>query len=475
MQMMKKIGRFLSSMQFAVILLVILAATCSAGSFIPQGQSYEWYAAQYSERTAALIRWLYLDDAFHSWWFVLISAFLCLNLLLCNLLRFPQLVRRCRREADPAQFFGGLAADGIADPGVFFAAMHFSGPKPAVTREGRERLFARRNLAGLWGAWTCHLGILLLIAGFSLGQLTKKEYTVYGVPGQTRQIGDTAFFLTIDDFTVGLREDDTVSQYTAEITVTEDPERSGRSEARRESAEISVNHPASLFGMKYYQNSTGWAAKVHITQNGQDLQDVVLCAGEYVPVENKPELVILLNAFYPDYVKDESGMPKTASGQLRNPAYLYTVYYQGSVLGMNVLLQEEELTIDDYVVTFSEPQNYTLIQIKKDSFISLALAGGLLTMLGLFLAFYLLPAKACAEKAEDGSWRVTAEGSKGGAIFREQFLEAVRKAGGTAGVADRAEETEPTEKKGEAEETESTKKTVEAEVAESTKKTVRPK
>ena len=212
--------------------------------------------------------------------------------------------------------------------------------------------------------------------------------------------------------------------------MTENSEQSGRSEAGSKSAVVSVNHPAKLFGMKFYQNSTGWAAKMHITQNGEDLQDAVLCAGESVPVENKPELVIFLNAFYPDYVKGEDGMPMTASGQIRNPAYLYTVYYQGSVLGMNVLMQEEKLTVDDYVITFSEPQSYTLIQIKKDSFTGLALTGGLLVMLGLLLAFYLLPRKAMAFRTAAGSWKVCASCGKGGAIFREQFEEAVRKAGG---------------------------------------------
>ncbi len=420
-------------MRFAIILLVILAAACSAASFIPQGQTFDWYSAQYSERTAALIKFLYLDDAYHSWWFALISAFLCLNLFACNLVRLPNLLRRFRKEADPLQKVIGLNAEGIQDPLAFFAALHLPGPKRAPGPEGEERLFSRRNIAGLWGAWVCHLGILLLIAGFALGQYTQKEYTVYGVPGQTKQIGDTAWFLTIDDFSVGLREDDTVSQYTANITVMEDPELSGRGGVRKESAEISVNHPATLFGMKYYQNSTGWAANVRITENGEDLQETVLCAGEYVPVENKPELVIYFNAFYPDYVKDENGMPSTASGQILNPAYLYTVYYKGSVLGMNVLLPEDELTIDDYTVTFSEPRNYTLIQIKKDSFTGLALAGGLLTMLGLLMALYLLPVKACAVRVGDGSWRVSASGPKGGVIFREQFERAVRKAGGTTG------------------------------------------
>ena len=62
--------------------------------FITQGEIYEWYYAQtYSDRIAALIIALSLDDAFHSWWFAPITAFLCVNLLMCSVLRFPQIRR----------------------------------------------------------------------------------------------------------------------------------------------------------------------------------------------------------------------------------------------------------------------------------------------------------------------------------------------------------------------------------------------
>ena len=90
----------------------------------------------------------------------------------------------------------------------------------------------------------------------------------------------------------------------------------------------------------------------------------------------------------------------TASGVVRNPAYLYTVYYQGQILGMNVLVGDEPLTIDDYVVTFTEPQSYTLIQIKKDSFTWLAFVGGIVTLAGLFLAFYRFPAKNSSRRPQ---------------------------------------------------------------------------
>ena len=431
MKKFKPFFRFLTSMQFAVILLVILAAACMAGSFITQGQTYAWYAARYSERAAAVIYALRLDDAFHSWWFILITAFLCLNLAGCSIARLPQLILRWRASG---QISGGetaaLKAEHVRDPQAFFKALGMpaavsgtvreaaSGEAGAGTGTGSKTLVSSRNRAGLFGPWICHLGILLLILGFGLGQMTKEDYTVYGVPGQTRPIGETPYTLTIDDFRIGLRNDDTVEQYTADITVSE------KDGDKTESASVSVNAPAKMFGMSFIQNSTGWAARVRVTKDGEPLQEETLCAGEYLAVADKPELVVYFNAFYPDFVMTDGG-PATASSEIRNPAYLYTVYYQGNILGMNALKQDEELTIDEYAVTFGDPQNYTLIQVKRDRFIPLAFLGGLLTAFGLFLSFYVLPVKVWAVKEnadEEPYWTVYASCPKGGVLFREKFL-----------------------------------------------------
>ncbi len=188
---------------------------------------------------------------------------------------------------------------------------------------------------------------------------------------------------------------------------------------------MSVNNPASLYGMKFYQNSTGWAAKINVKKDGAPLQDEVVCAGEYLIVKDKPDLVVFFSAFYPDYVMTPGVGPSTATGALNNPAYLYQVYYQEKLLGMNVLMPEEALTIDEYTVTFTDPQSYTLIQIKVDHFTWLALIGGLLTMLGLILAFYVQPAKVWAVK-NDAGWMIHGTSSKGGALFRDRLIEAAR-------------------------------------------------
>ena len=424
MTVLKKIFKFLSSMTFAIILLVILALACILASFITQGQSYEWYASAYSETAAAWIVAFRLNDAFHSWWFLAISLFLCLNLLLCNVLRLPQLIKRTKAEnsAEAALQTGSeIRADGITDPLPVFSRLHLKAPLQSEI-DGKPVLFASKNRLGLWGAWVCHIGILLLIAGFSLGQMTHVEYTVYGVPGQSKTIGDTDLVLTIDDFRIGLREDDTVEQYTADLTVRD---LSGKNGTEGQSASVSVNHPATLYGLRFYQNSTGWAATVSVTKNGEPLESEIVCVGEGLHMADQPDLIVYFNAFYPDYVFDAENGPMTASGALKNPAFLYSIYFQDQPVGMNVLLQCETIKINDYVITFSDPQNYTLIQIKKDSFTALALAGGLLTLAGLFLALYVLPLKAWAVQDEDGVWTVYGASRKRGSLFAEEFDRAV--------------------------------------------------
>ncbi len=435
----KKIWNFMTSMKFAVILLVVLAAACTAGSLVTQGQTLSWYASRYSERTAALIMALHLDDAFHSWWFVLINVFLCLDLIFCNLIRLPGLLKRIRaykklpvpvpdggKEPGTAGEYPGfeVLAEGIRDPEKLFGKLSMPSPQKTEDGSGRPVLFSVKNTAGFWGAWICHLGILFIIMGFSLGQMTKQEYTVYGVPGDTLAIGETGYTLHVNDFTVTLRDDDTVEQYTADITVTEPVT------GRQERDTVSVNDPAKLFGMSFYQNSTGWAAGIDITKDGEPLQDGIIYAGSFVAVADKPELVIYLNAFYPDYEMVPGQGPSTKSGKLLNPGYLYSVYYRGEILGMNALMQDEELTIDEYTVTFADPQSYTLIQIKKDRFIWLVFAGGLTTVAGLILAFYIRTCRVLAVQNEgpdpDRTWTAYGSSVKGGFIFREEFAAAVK-------------------------------------------------
>ncbi len=415
--MLKKIWKFLSSMRFAIILLLLVTLACALGSFIPQGQETEWYFETYSPRLAALIVGTGMDDLYHSWWLLGLTGFLCANLLLCNLLRLPQLLRRYRLAGTPAQRRSApvtASASGLASPDPVFAGLHM--PKPIeTTAEGRPLRYAAKNRAGLWGAWVCHLGILLLIVGFTLGQMSHREYTVVGVPGQNLPVEGTDYALGIDDFQVLLREDDTVEQYLAQVTLYDlsDP-----AHVTGGQAEISVNHPADLGGFRIYQNTVGRAARLTIAKDGQVLQDQICCLGDQISLLRTP-VSLTLQSYVPDYDRAEDGSPVAG--------YAYAVYINDEFYTMDVQPEGGSIGyLAPYEASYSEPQYYTIIQLKRDRFSGIALAGGLLTMLGLFLAFYLQPKQVWALQAEDGTWTVTGSCPKGGALFRDRFEELVK-------------------------------------------------
>jgi len=288
----KILGRAVS-MKTAVILLIILVAVCIAASIVPQGRTFEQYASAYSERSAAVIIALGLDDAYHSWWFTLLSVLLCLDLAACNLVRMPATARRAAKETEPAAASSmkpDAEASGIRDPQGFLRALGMPWGKEAEDSEGKRILFSSKNRIGIWGAWICHAGIFILILGFGLGQIFTESYAVYGVAGQEKEFG-SGYTLKIDDFRVLLREDDTVEQYISDITVNSP---SGGSA----SAEISVNHPGKMFGMKFYQNSTGWAAGIRVMKGDELIQSDTVCAGEYLEIRDVPGLVVFLNAVH---------------------------------------------------------------------------------------------------------------------------------------------------------------------------------
>lgn len=336
-----KLLRFLRGMPFSFILLVLIIAACVAGSVIPQGAAAAVYTARYGDLWGGVIQWLRLDRVFTCWWFIALAALLCLNLILCSISRFPA-VFRAWKAAGKREF-------------------------------------------GIWGSWLTHLGILLMIVGFAAGQLLASEATAYGIPGSTQPLEDTGLTLTIDGFDVALREDNTVEQYTAALTVT-------NAAGETCSGTASVNHPFQAFGYSFYQDSMGWACYVDIRKDGDSaVKTDLICAGEYTFPNDLPSLVLLFNKFYPDLARNPDGFLYTATPQLSNPHFLYTVYFDGGPLDMNLARPGETIRAGNYTFTMYDPVEYTLIVAKTDPTAWLVGVSSAVLLAGLFLSFYVRP------------------------------------------------------------------------------------
>ena len=100
MNKIKKILGFLFSMKVALLILGLFVLVCIAGSVIPQGQIPAVYENAYPG-WSGLILTVGLDDVFHSWWFILLTALLCGNLLGCNLVHISGIVNRVKAKTRP--------------------------------------------------------------------------------------------------------------------------------------------------------------------------------------------------------------------------------------------------------------------------------------------------------------------------------------------------------------------------------------
>jgi len=306
---------------------------------------------------AACIKGSLVDNPtmyFKEWWLIAMAGLLCLNLILCSVSRFPVVLKKYKR--------------------------------------------AEKKKIGAFGSWLTHLGMLFIIVGFAAGQFMSIEYTVYGIPGSIQPVGDSGYWLRIDDFNIDMRDDYTVEQYTASLTMVDE-------NGKEISGEASVNHPMSAFGFELFQDSTGWANYVDIYTNGELKKSDLICAGEYTYPDDRPNLRFYFNKFYPDLSRDSTGNIVTVSPVCNNPHSLFTVYYNNDVMGMNLASMEEAIDVNEYTFVMRDPVQYTLIVLKKDPTELFVGFAALLLLAGIFMAFYyrpIYPAASCeTQKTEE--------------------------------------------------------------------------
>ena len=402
MTILKKIYGFLISMKFAITLLILVVVGCILGSLLPQGYEPAYYMEQYGSRVGTLICIFYLDNVFHCWWFIALTAMLCLSVLLCNLSRVRSLIRKTKRAANPevaVRETPDVSAK-TSDPGSAFRRLHIYRPV-RTDADGAETLFGCRNRVGLWGAWICHLGIVLIVIGYALGQMTLFDSMIHGLPGETLEIDGTPYSVTIDDFRVERNETGFIRQYSTDLTVT-DASKSTRS------GTSSVNSPAKLFGYKFYQEATGQVAVVTLYEGGNSLGSRLMAISDVLLVSHDPDRLYVVGGF-------------DANGYYR--LLCYDFHNNRVPEGDRSVLPGERITLTPEM-EISEPVD-TLLRVKKDSFAWLVLVGAILTALGLFIALYLVPETVWAVKNEDGSWTIHGKSRKLAPLFSEQFDRAV--------------------------------------------------
>ncbi|WP_018433848.1 cytochrome c biogenesis protein ResB [Paraburkholderia atlantica] len=166
----------LSSMRFAIALLVILSIASIIGTVLTQDDPYPNYVNQFGPFWADIFRALSLYTVYSSWWFMLILGFLMVSVSLCVIRNAPKMLADAKswkdkvREGSLRAFHhkGEFAVHGTrAQTAAVLAKLSAKLGYKFVTREsdGATLIAAKRGALTKFGYISAHLAIVVICLG----------------------------------------------------------------------------------------------------------------------------------------------------------------------------------------------------------------------------------------------------------------------------------------------------------------------
>ena len=374
-------------MTFGMILLVLIAACSVAGSLIPQQRETMEYVSRYGADAAEWIMRLGLHDVFSAPYFIVLMAALCLNLLLCSVIRVVKLRGAGKRlqAAAAAMERKPAPADQLH---AYFARRGYR-----KTKQGGVTLYSKYAV-GFYGSFLSHLAlIVLLVVGAA---------TVYGadvqdrtvMPGQTLTLEDGTT-LTVNAFQI---EDETGRLDYASRIVMKD----GKGNESPQTV-VRVNEPLRFGGYKVYQQTYGTAGAITVVNAHSGGSDTLsLTEPVFLTLDGRNG--VYYNALYPGYTQAEDGgvtLITSTSGAYHDPVYDLRVVSGGQTAPV-LAFPGETVTIGDVSFTMEAPVSYPGLRIK---YLSGAILGALYAsfafiVAALYVCFFMRP--VCVAVGEDG-------------------------------------------------------------------------
>ncbi|WP_322035298.1 cytochrome c biogenesis protein ResB [Burkholderia cenocepacia] len=172
----KRAVELLSSMRFAIALLVVLSIASIIGTVLTQDDPYPNYVNQFGPFWADIFRSLGLYNVYSAWWFMLILIFLVVSISLCVIRNAPKMLADAKswkdkvREGSLRAFHhkaeytaSGTRATVAATLATFVTK---AGYKHVVREtDGATLISAKRGAMTKWGYISAHLAIVVICIG----------------------------------------------------------------------------------------------------------------------------------------------------------------------------------------------------------------------------------------------------------------------------------------------------------------------
>ena len=290
---MKKISQvlnWLSSLKIAILLLLVIAVSCAAGTLIPQQESNQFYYDNFNKNpflgiiNANILLLFEFDHVYTSFWFLFLLIWLGLALSVCSFRRQLPILKSALNWIDynsPRQIAKLSVAQTIVTNNY---SKSLEKIKINLKKQGWNmketdgRIAARQGVIGRLGPILIHLGMILLMIGATYGSLNGKTIEKFLAPGRSIDLlnnnEEKGLTIELQKFQIERDPQGRAEQYKSIVNVIEP-------NGNNQSKEISVNYPLRYKGLTLYQADWSLAAITIAIDNSPKLQ---------IPIEPIPQL-----------------------------------------------------------------------------------------------------------------------------------------------------------------------------------------
>ena len=191
------IFEFFASLKLAIFLMIAIGVLSMLGStYIQQGRPYEFYVRQHGPEIASWIWKLWLNDVFHSWYYILFIVLLAINLILCSYKRLPSVWKHTfskkrfqRLDEHLEKHLKPVEVVINPDKNKVIKFLQSKGFKVFVEEEGgRIYFYGEKGKYSRLGVYVVHIALLVIMAGALIDGVFGKRGTVVVAEGSREDI-----------------------------------------------------------------------------------------------------------------------------------------------------------------------------------------------------------------------------------------------------------------------------------------------
>ena len=257
----------ISSLRFAISLIIFIAISSGVGTFIPQGNNKKFYIDIFNDApifgflNGEKVLKLQLDHIYTSFWFLFSLVLLCISLAACSFRRqIPSLKAslkwieyKSEKKISKLQLTSSHQINEDED--------HLSKADLLLRKRGwktfkyKSNISARRGLIGKIGPLVVHIGLIVLLIGSAFGSFTSQSKEQYLLPGESLDLinesTNSKANVKLVNFSIERESDGIPKQFISKLDF------SSEDLKLNEIKTAKVNHPIRFKGLTIYQ--ADWA------------------------------------------------------------------------------------------------------------------------------------------------------------------------------------------------------------------------